>query len=268
MSAIIARPSAGATPAASASPSRGKKTAPITTSAANQTEDFSDWRTLIRQELEQIYDLLARVLYPKENPAPLGLPSELSAQAEVAIRDMLVAEDTAIPWKDDITAIAALNWPCFSMQAAAILQQQATGACTVAKAYSAVSTRLIAVCAALELTHDMAAMTARLQEVVPMPIRTQPRSPTHRAPDGFEIEALADQAIRANFLVDWCIKAQSVLGHLDQRADDHPDFAATLGQHDIAFRNADWHACRMDEGLADVLAQQARWINRMAGGAA
>lgn len=90
---------------------------------------------------------------------------------------MLVAEDTAAPWEDDITAIAALDWPCFSMQAAAILQQQATGACTVAKAYSVVSNRLIAVCAALELTHDLAAMAARLQEVVPMPIRTNPHQP-------------------------------------------------------------------------------------------
>ncbi|MFT4195007.1 hypothetical protein [Ottowia sp.] len=79
---------------------------------------------------------------------------------------------------------------------------------------------------------------------------------------------LADEAQRAGMLVEWCIKAKATIDELNARAGWDEDFRELLKKKGIAYANVDWSACRMDEGLADVIAQQWITIRKMAGGEA
>lgn len=84
----------------------------------------------------------------------------------------------------------------------------------------------------------------------------------------FPYEGEADEAVRANLLVEWVIKADSTIRRVVSIASYNQEFADALDKHDIAIHDACWTGNRMHECLTDVLGRQRALIKQISGGAA
>lgn len=186
MEAIIARPAAGATLATPASPAQGRKATrgpAASRSAAKPESTVSDWRSLVRPVLDEAHDILLSATHPTAAPMPLGLPTELATHSVVALRELLTNEDDSAQWQHCIDTLHALQWPRHSMQAAvALLGSGDDESCDAADVYRLVSRRLDGVCTALELVHDLPAMSRELQQASVEPFREKLRPPIRREP--------------------------------------------------------------------------------------
>lgn len=272
MDMIISHPVAGAAPTTQGSSAHGRRTGRSAAARPRATSTAStalDWRLLLRPYLDETHDLLLSATHPVEGPMPLGLPTELATHSVVALRELLSAEDDSSVWEDGTTTLCALQWARCSMEAAVALlgtaDDQSHGA---ADAYRAVSQRLAAACTALELTHDLSAMSHELQQATVKPFRDQLQPPIRRAPTAVEMEMLAGEAERIGLLVEWCIGAYDTLEDIRNAAESFPGLEAALRKHGIRYQSPVWSQYRMVECMAEVLQRQSQLIKQMAGGAA
>lgn len=271
MNAIIARPAAGATRATSATrEDEAEKPAvtvpPMDRAPAPPAADAANWQASTRAALAQIAGLLDQLEEPAPSWTASDTPTELISHALRWVHDALQQDDSEEPWANSNTMWAAILWPFESLRAAVELGAARGWAARTPEAFGLLT-------AANDQFTALQEFVAAQPVAASRPFQEKPRPPIRREPeaesvDAVLMESLAEQAARAGDLVRWCINAHHILRTIaeDARADD--ELRAALESNDIRYNNADWTACRMNEGLEYVLGHQAELINRMAGGAA
>lgn len=270
MTAIISRSPESATQATPAARERkAEKPAvaelPTAQAPTAPAAEAADWQRPVRAALAHIADLLDQIEEPPSGWVGTDTPSELIGHVARWARDTLQLEGDDATWTNSNTVSDAILWPSESLSAAVELGTLREWAVSAPEAF-----------ALLAKANDQLTALQDYLDAQPVaaakPFQDKPRPPIRRDPactlDVDEIEAFADKATRAADLVTWCVSAHAILESIGHFAEFDADFRASLSRLEIAYRNADWQRCRMDQGLADVLHLQSNLIRQIAGGAA
>lgn len=270
MNAIIARPDAGATRATSAAQmSKAEKPAvsvlPTAPGLTPPTAEAADWRRPARTELARIADFLVQIEEPPAGWIATDTPAELISHAARRVKDLLRQEDGEEAWASSNTMWDAILWPFESLRAAVELGALRGWAASTPEAFGLLT-------AANDKLTALQEYVAKQPVCASKPFQDKPRPPIRRAPerpalDAEAIDALADEATRVGYLVQWCVEARGILSSISTHAAIDAELRAVLQRWGVCYNQANWDTCLMDQCLGDVLRRQASLIFKIAGAA-
>lgn len=270
MNAIISRSPESATQATPAARERkaanpAASSPPTELASAPPATEAADWQRPVRAALIQIAGLLDQLEDPVPAWANTDAPTELISHAARRVKDLLRQEDGEEAWASSNTMWDAILWPFESLRAAVELGALRGWAASTPEAFGLLT-------AANDKFTALQEYVAKQPVCASKPFQEKPRPPIRREPEGpaldaEAIDALADEATRVGYLVQWCVDARGILSSISTHAAIDPELRAVLQRWDVCHNQANWDTCLMDQCLSDVLRRQASLIFKIAGAA-